>query len=153
LECAFEKKQITRPIVDLICDHVKPYFCRDSSIWALHHLDIADKHRFLVPTAKYVGCSNIRLEDQKGNKIGHSFYVMDESCRIRLRDADNRKVTIKDKGKSSAQIFFGDETPLGPQNVISALLRLSEEITRTIKAFDLLFPAERDVNFTDMEHA
>lgn len=80
-----EKKQITSPVADLIVDTVKPYEPGNPLIWSLHCLNISDKHEFFVPVLKLMGVTDVCLEDDKQRRVGRPEYIMDESCRIRLR--------------------------------------------------------------------
>jgi hypothetical protein len=79
---------------------------------------------------------DIRLEDDKGRQVGDSLYYMDESSEIRLRDADDQNVTVKNKGKASTVILFGDGLPFQTQTIIVTLTRITEEVTRTVEAFE-----------------
>lgn len=134
-----EKKQVSTEVVDLILKAVKPYPTGNPLLWALHALNIRDKHQLLIPMMKFMGFAGIHLEDDKGRRVGKSAYMMDETCAIRLRDADNRKVTIKNKGHASMAILFDEGTPLQGESIVPALKRIAEEVTRTVEAFESLF--------------
>jgi hypothetical protein len=135
---AVKQKQITAPMRDFIIDRVQPYEAGNFLLWALDHLNIIDKHELLVPVLKLVGLMNVRLEDEQGRSVGSTFYLMDESSRIRIRDADDRKVTIKNKGHASTAIFFGETTPIPNDAIVIALSRIAEEVSHTVEAFELL---------------
>jgi hypothetical protein len=136
LASALEKKQITEPIVRLIRDDIKPYDAGNPLIFSLHQLNISDKHEFFVPVLKFMGLVGVRLEDDKGNRVGSGTYLTEESCRIRLRDADDRIVTVKNKGQMAPAILFGIDTPFQNQSVIVSLARIAEEVTRTVEVFE-----------------
>ena len=109
------------------------------AIWALDDLNIGDKHKLLVPVLKFMRFSDVRLEDGKSSPLyENNFWLMDESCSIRLREADDIRVTVKDKGHATATIIFDIGVPFQGEAVISALHRIAEEVTRTVKGFALL---------------
>jgi len=137
---ALKQKQVSCPVIGLILDTVKPYETGNPLLWSLHALNIRDKHQLLIPMVKFMGFAGIRLEDDKGRRIGKSAYTMDQTCAIRLRDANDRKVTIKNKGHAAMAILFDEGTPLQGESIIPALKRIAEVVTRTVEAFELLFP-------------
>lgn len=138
LNSALKQGQVTPKLGAFIVDTIKPYTAGNHSLWALHQMNISDKHEFFVPALKFVAIVNISLEDDKGRTIGRTGYAMDESCRIRLRDADGRKVTIKDKGHATLAVLFGPDTLFENQPIFMTLAGISEEVTRTVEAFESL---------------
>jgi hypothetical protein len=132
-----KQKQISAKLGEFIVDEVKPYATGNPLFWGLHQMNIIDKHQLLVPVLKLMAVCDIRLEDDEGRQVGDSIYYMDESCDIQLRDARNRHITVKDKGKASAVVLLGPETPFHGQTVIVTLTRIAEEVTRTIGAFSI----------------
>lgn len=138
LNGALEKKQITVPIVQFLLETIKSYQGGNPLLWGLHDLNIRDKHEILVPMLKLVGFFDVSLEDDQHHPIGRNYYLMDESSRIRLPDADDRTVIVKNKGHAAGTILFDVGTPFQGEGVIVTLKRISEEITRTIEAFEML---------------
>ena len=142
LKSALKQGQITSEFGAFVVDTVKPYAAGNHSIWALHQMNISDKHEFFVPALKFVGIVNVSLEDEKGRAVGNTGYLMDESSRIRLRDADDRKVAIKNKGHATPAVIFGPDTMFENQPIFLTLAGISEEVTRTVEAFEMFpFPA------------
>jgi hypothetical protein len=140
LNGALEQRQITVPVVRFTVDSIKPHQGGNPALWGLHNLNIRDKHEILVPVLKLVLVDGVHLEDNEHRPIGKTTYIMDESSRIRLRDADDRRVTVRDKGHASASIYFNIGTPFGGDGVIPTLKGISEEVTRTVEAFQLMLP-------------
>lgn len=138
LRSALKQKQISPELGDFIIDTIKPYKTGNYSLWALHQMNISDKHEFFVPALKFVAITHVRLEDDEGGTVGKTGYAMDESSRIRLRDADRRKVIIKDKGHATLSVIFGPDTLFQNQPIFMTLARISEEVTCTIEAFEAL---------------
>jgi hypothetical protein len=137
LNSALKQRQVTAELGAFIVDTIKPYKTGNHSIWALHQMNISDKHEFFVPALKFVAIVNVSLEDDKGRAVGRTGYAMNESCRIRLEDADGRKVTIKNKGHATLAVMFGPDTLFENQPIPMTLAGISEEITRTIEAFEM----------------
>ena len=138
LNSALKQKQVTPELGSFIVDVIKPYAAGNHSLWALHQMNISDKHEFFVPALKLVAIVNISLEDDTGRAIGRSGYAMDESCRIRLTDANDRKVTIKNKGHATVSVIFGPDTLFENNPICMTLSGISEEVTRTVEAFERL---------------
>ncbi len=135
---ALKKKLITPLVATHILDPVKPYLGGNQFLHALHTLNIGDKHQLLIPVLKLVGVFDVALEDERGRAVGRREYIMDESCRIRLRDALYSKVTVKNKGRATAQILFDEETALGGTAINATLGHIAEMVTRTIESFEIL---------------
>ena len=138
LNSALDKKQITIPIVDLLMAGIKSYQGGNAAIWGLHNLNIRDKHEMLVPALKLMAVLDVRLEDENHMPIGRGNYYLDESSRIRLREADGRTVSVKDKGHAAAQILFDIGTPFEGDPVVPTLVRVTKEVERIVEAFVLL---------------
>src|SRR5271166_858638 len=75
LRPALEKQQITTSIVDLMLG-IKPYEGGNTFLWGLHHLNIMDKHKLLIPTLQLVMVENVCFEDDGGTRIGPSRLFM-----------------------------------------------------------------------------
>ena len=58
---------IAAPIFShFLVSNIKSYRGGDWTIWAMHELDIRDKHRLLIPAIQYSSISDIYLEDEHG---------------------------------------------------------------------------------------
>jgi hypothetical protein len=132
-----EKKDISREVATLILNGIKPYQTGNPAVWGLHKLNIVDKHERIIPTLKLVGFFNVRLEDEDGAKVGNREYVADESCLIPLTGTYRKKVKLKDKGRSSANIIFDiGAFAFKGEPVFPTLRGISEEVTRIVDAFE-----------------
>jgi hypothetical protein len=140
LKGALEKKQISVPIFNFVLNDIKPYQTGNPLIWSLDDLNIRDKHQLLIPVLKFMALVDVRLENEKGIQLyANQVWFMDESGRIRLKDADYSRVTVKDKGRVTAAVIFDmGVPPFESEPVIATLSRITEEVTRTVQAFELL---------------
>jgi hypothetical protein len=143
LNTALKKKQISQDIYDLVLNTIQPYYAGNYSLWALHDLNIRDKHQLLVPVVKFLQFMGVCLEDDKHRPVNPGkIYIMDASSRIRL--PPNVNITLKEKGHATAVVLFDFGTPFDAQPVVPSLTGIAEEVTRTVKAFELLSGGIRD---------
>jgi hypothetical protein len=138
LNSALEKKQINTQVAELVMGSIKPYQGGNNLLYGLDQLNARNKHELLIPVLKLMQFSGVHLEDSEHRQVGASVYYMDESSRVRLRDADDRMMTLKDKGRAAATILFDVGTALWGEAIIPTLTKIAEEITRTIDAFEVL---------------
>jgi hypothetical protein len=138
LKSALEKWQISAEIFFLIIDTIKPYAAGNPLLFALRQMNDRDKHQLFIPVLESMILLDVRLEDDKGIQVGKTGYYTDASFRIRLMDANGKKVTVKDKGHASPAIVFGPATLFNSEPVIVALSRIAVEVTNTIEAFEML---------------
>jgi hypothetical protein len=86
-------------IRDLIVDVVKPYKAGNYPLWALHDLNIRDKHQLLVPIFDLMRFTNICLEDDEGEFFAE--YITDYSHRFKIpRDGP---LKLKDRAMRPSQ--------------------------------------------------
>lgn len=124
-------------IRDVIVDVVKPYKAGDYTLWALHDLNIRDKHQLLVPIFDLMRFSDIRLEDDKEVFFAdRQPYFMDDSSRFKIERRG--RLTVKDKGHAAIAIVFNEGVPFQHDSVIQSLDKIAKCVTGTIDAFDAL---------------
>jgi hypothetical protein len=121
----------------VIVDVIKPYQAGNPTLWALHDMNITDKHQLLIPVFDVMRFTDIRLEDDKEAFFADGQpYFMDDSSRFKIERVG--RLTVKDKGHAAIAIVFNVGVPFQNQPIIPALHRIAEEVTRTIEAFDAL---------------
>jgi hypothetical protein len=126
-------------IRDVIVDVIQAYQAGNYPLWALHELNILDKHQLIIPVFNLMRITDIRLEDDKKQVFladGQPFY-MDHSYRSKL----NREgaITVKDKGRASTGIAFEAGIPFQGELIIPQLNKIAESVTRTIDTFEAVF--------------
>jgi hypothetical protein len=145
----FEKKKITDDpsalkIRDVIVDVVKAYQAGNYPLWALHDMNIRDKHQLLIPLFKIMRFTDIRLEDDKKEVFfadGQPYFT-DDSYRFKL--GREGAIAVKDKGHAATAILFNVGIPLQDKPVIPALNEIAECVTRTIDAFEAVLQSLLD---------
>lgn len=138
LKQAVEKKQISQPISDFISDTLKPYKTGNFALWAVHEMNIMDKHELLIPAFQMMGFTNIRLKNEKNEVIEFPTVYADKSCRVKIEDSYGWRFTLEDKGRAAIGIGFHLGVPYEGQPIIPALNAITEEVFRTVEAFGLI---------------
>jgi len=138
LHAAFKKRQINFPVRRLMLGTSKPYKAGNFPIWALDDLNIKDKHQLLVPTLKLLKVDGVQIENDKGVPVYQNFWIVDESCSIRLYDANNMRLKITDKGHCSAVAMFDVGVPFEGESVTQSLNKMAKEVSQVVRAFKLL---------------
>jgi hypothetical protein len=59
----------SKAIGDFIVDIVKPYKEGNDALWAIHDMDITDKHWYLIPSLEMTAIHGVRVEDESGKEI------------------------------------------------------------------------------------
>jgi hypothetical protein len=121
-----------------IVETIKPYKGGNGAIWSLHELNIADKHKLLIPIAQattitgvYAEIGSITLEDS-------SFSIRDG--RVVNAIGSDEDIHIQKYGKVTGQTFFQEGLPLAGEPIVPSLLRIAEETARAIDAFEFFTP-------------
>jgi hypothetical protein len=136
---ALKQKQITAHVATLILDTVKPYQTGNPPLWALKELNDRDKHKLLIPTFELTCIRGIHLRTEEQISLSYETIFTTQTCRKRLDDAlYGRHPTVENKGKATTGIGFEFGIPHEGESVFPALRGIAEEVTRTIKAFQLL---------------
>jgi len=79
------------PLFDFLVERVKSYKGGDSDIYALHKLDIDDKHHLLIPMLAVVGVDGVELEHENGT-INRFTIMLVRPVFYRTRVARNSKI-------------------------------------------------------------
>lgn len=136
---AVRKKQISAVTKNFILNNLRPYRTEGGNIflWAVHDLDITDKHQLLIPAFQIMAISGIRLKNDKNQVIDFPTVFTDETCRVRIdEDVYGRNPTVEEKGRPAIGLGFQLRTPFQGDAVLPALHRIAEEVSRAIEAFD-----------------
>jgi hypothetical protein len=137
---ALEKQQINAKVSEVILDVVKPYETGNYALWALDDLNIRDKHQLLVPVFQLMRFGGIRLEDDQHRPFAwREWIVLGGPNRVRIQQSEGINLTVKDKGHAAGTIAFEFGVPFEGKQVIPTLLRIAEDVTRTLEAFEPLF--------------
>ena len=115
---------------------IKPYRAGNLHLWALHSLDITDKHKLLLPLVNYAGADGIRVEDEHGTV--HPIELMPRTGGTNVMFLDFLpNIKIKEKGHIAASILF-DEGPMGGFPIPEELLTLSYSAFSVIESLEAI---------------
>lgn len=133
---AFKQQQITDGIANFILDTIKPYETGNRSLWALHKLNIRDKHELLIPLFKLVRIRQICLINEHNIPFEYPPVLVSHSFGTYLPEEEyGRYPKVHDKGKAATGIGFEFGVPFAGESVICTLNGIAEEVTRTVEAF------------------
>ncbi|MGA8939343.1 MAG: hypothetical protein WB439_09270 [Acidobacteriaceae bacterium] len=120
-------------LIGLILDEIQPYEGgRGDALYALHRLDIEDKHRLLIAKRQLTFVSGIRLKSEDGIEIAIPDWLIVESRIASHPIRGNGAFKVIDKGKATASIVFGEGMPLEGQEIRPALRSLSIVVNQTV---------------------
>jgi len=135
---ALKQKQITAEVGSFILDNIKPYQTGNYPLWALRELNDTDKHKLLIPTFKLMWIKHVHI--RSGNEvIEYDPIFTQHSCRKRLDEGVfGRNSKVEDMGTASTALGFELSGAFAGQPVFHSLNWITEEVTRTIQAFEAL---------------
>jgi len=123
---------------------MKPYPGGDEVLYALHQIDIADKHQLVVPVRSLIGFERLNVRDVDPTAPDlviekRSFSNIDKDKRLAVWRYDPRIPFITPpKGKDVdviIQIMFRKDQPLGGKSVSANLRTLAITVDKAIRSF------------------
>lgn len=137
LEDALRKREIdtsSKALFNVVINDIKPYKGGDHAIWAIHKLDITDKHKLLVPIATYSTITGLKFEDETGKVLSGSTYGTTQPAPWYI--PMNEGWHVKDHGKPVIGIHFGKGTGLEHFDVLDILQLYSSYILRVVEQLE-----------------
>ncbi len=126
-----------------IIDIIQPYQGgKGDPLHTLHRLDIADKHRLLVPVVSVVALNGVNAKDEKGFKlINCSFSVIGGPGQMSFIRSP-QKIHIESYGKATFDVLFGEgEEVVRGQPVFPTLVQLSQFVSGIVDQLAQKFAA------------
>ncbi len=119
-------------IADKLLDEIQPYKRgKGESLYHLHQLDIADKHRLLTPQAQVNEITGLVVENEKGKRFStkpKSFL----SRPVVFRPPNSRNLKLIHEGYCTATIVLGKGTPIPGAYVVPLLRRLVVAVNKAL---------------------
>jgi hypothetical protein len=145
LEAAVNGSQVaqaSKAVASFIVDRVKPYYAGNDTIWALHRLNILDKHRLLLPVMQINGVNDIRIKHEGGEYLmGAWIITRTRAVRHTLYDLQNCQVA--DKGNLSLLILFDQRAvPLAGAPIIPTLVGFVRHVSGIVDGIEKVFISE-----------
>jgi hypothetical protein len=134
------KQKAPEKIIKCILDGIQPYAGgKGFLIWALHTLDIEDKHRLLITKSEVSLIRGITVEDDAGveRHIGNWLAVNNQIADFGLNGMRNAKV--KNKGQPSLNILFGNSPPLPLAPVFGTVHRMTAQVIDALDQMDIAY--------------
>jgi hypothetical protein len=128
-------QQASTVLCDVIVEVVRPYKGGNDAIVALNALDIADKHRLLLPIAQITSLQGIDAEDSNHN-VFRNLTVTVSGNRPSFPIRTGGKLHIKNYGKPAFQVFFDHGLPTEGQPVVPTLRQLAEAVSRAVDTIE-----------------
>jgi hypothetical protein len=119
-----------------LLDEIQPYKGGNGdALYSIHHLDIADKHRLLIPQVQIGRIEAIRCEGGDGVQfgIGPRHFSTRHSPIIDL--GSHRNVKVIDEGQSTLAVVFGVCEPIlriEGSPIVPELLKFWRDVRRTL---------------------
>lgn len=147
LECAINPapiSQASKAAVDFIMDTVKPYRGGNDALWALHDLDIIDKHRLLLPVIDIKAIKGIRVEGERGQPVPFpvEWYISKRRAVIH-EFIGYRNVRITNYGQTSFSMLFNMPLPMQGRHVVPTLIQFTEIVTEIVNGIEIAFRSEK----------
>jgi hypothetical protein len=134
--------QASKAVADFIVDVVKPYNGGNDALWALHDLNILDKHRLLLPFMQITAVHDILAEDDRGEKISIGTWVITNNRTAIYPCVGHSNVKITNKGKSAFLVLFDQGLPLESKAVIPHLKQMAELVSGVVEGIETVFAGE-----------
>jgi len=127
-------------ITSIMLDDIKTY--KDGGnlfLWALHSLDIIDKHRLLIPVISLTALTNVNIK-AGGFTMEHSSLAVDSDGTLCLANMPGDVQLENAQGIPGFEIFFGKEQPLEGHPVIPTLYQLSQSVSDAVLKIEQSLP-------------
>jgi hypothetical protein len=131
-------KQASEATVNYIVNVAKPYVGGNDTFWALHRLNILDKHRLLLPVLHISVVENICLENERGEQILMGPWVVTRN-RIASHKTRERNLKITNYGQPTLAVLFDKGLPLEASPVIPTLHQMTEIVSCTVEDIKTVF--------------
>jgi hypothetical protein len=123
LETALSNKVRIIPsdsLFDFVVERVRSYEGGDSDVWAIHRLDLHEKHRILIPVLDVISLDGVEWEREDGRIDLLTFdFTRNLSCRVEVP----HRGKIKNHGQLVTRVTFRNGTPAEGLGVAPTLFR------------------------------
>lgn len=110
-------------LFESLVNTIKPYPTGNDSLMALHDLDIADKHRLLLPVMQVGALTGVCLQSNEALFQDCTFVFTGNRAYTPIKVPGD--LTINHKGKPALRIFFEKGLPLEGHPVVETLRELA----------------------------
>jgi len=130
--------QASKEVANFIVDVVKAYKGGNDALWALHDLNILDKHRLLLPVMQVTSIVDFCAEDDRGNKCINATLVVTRNRTVTVFESLGN-IRITNKGKTIPLVPFDKGLPMEGQAVVPSLIQLTELVSGIVEGVAKVF--------------
>lgn len=137
LKAALEGAKIHKAspkLFDFVITKIQPYSRGNHAIWPVHHLDIRDKHRLLIPILHIASIDGITVEDQHGGIWKGTTYGTTQEPPYCIDFEPG--LHVKEQGCVVIQVFLEDAKILGKIYVPEAIRLYSQFVLAVVEDFE-----------------
>jgi hypothetical protein len=136
------KHKTSENVVKYIMETVQPYKGGNGeAIWALHAIDIIDKHRLLLAHLDFSYITGIRAIDDRGEEFEIPKWLFTPPHIMAYRCIGHSNIKITNNGKAMVAITFEDGLPFEGQTILPTLTDLAKMVRETIDGLETVFLA------------
>ena len=136
------KVKAPKAILDFIMDVVQPYKGGNGDfIWALHALDIEDKHRLLIAKTQLTHIMGICAQDDRGEEFQIPSWLIVEPHIAPYRCVGHRNIKITNKGMAAYLVAFGQGMPMQGKLIPQVLNQFEEIVSGTLDGIERMLLA------------
>jgi len=138
--------QASKAVADFIVDVIKPYKGGNDALCSLHHLNILDKHRLLLPIIDAVAVVDFCARDDR------SSIIMRNATIVFTRTRDNRIIApiiqtpgnlqIQSYRKPTFSIYFDYGLPKQGELIVPTLTQFSQMVSGILDGLEAVFGAD-----------
>jgi hypothetical protein len=122
---------------NLILDGIQPYKAGNYMLWALHQLNIIDKHKLLVPVVQATRLVGVDFDAGSNRFRGMSFGI--HNGRITDLISGTGEIKIHNYGMPTFEILFERGLPMENQSVIPTLWQFANVVSGVVEKFEDFF--------------
>ncbi len=127
------KVDATSPLFDFMVNRLRSYDANEGGdfyIWAIHRLDIHDKHQLLIPVLNILAIDGVELE-QEDRTIDYLTIVL--TSHLPYRKVVPLGCKFKNYGQATFQVKFRDGIPAEGRDVIPTLKQFAQKTERVVR--------------------
>lgn len=126
-------KGVDRAIIAFIVQNIKPYRGGHNSLYALHELDILDKHKLVIPVAVATGIAGVSAKGAGGGTMTDCILVVSGQGHGRFDMVGlGGTVRITNPGTPIIEVRFEAGQPFAGVGVIPILTKLVEDVIEVV---------------------
>jgi hypothetical protein len=125
-------------VVEIVVDKIRAYKGGNDLLYALHDLDIQDKHVLVLPHITVTRVTGVDFEDERKNVFRGVTLRTDSPGHIRTPLLSASPVRVTNKGQPSLAVVFGVGLPLEGKPLVPSLVEFTKAVVQALDLFEAL---------------